>query len=608
MFAFSRFDALKKLSLFHSQKALIAIGIMGIASGCASRQFNRSQQNSDNSENTNTESLMGQDWRPAAGKNGFQGFVLTVKPMIIWQTFDYATETTEKVISATKLKGIARSKWIVRPFGTNRYDYVVFPEKPMDFKQDIADALANEFREGGEKLVTVDVMWADNRVYGTQNFEGDANPNNIMTKGLDTRDPEWSLKYTNVTDAWKILEKEGKGKGTGIKIGVIDTGLLQHPEVWPQNLAREKAAPPWIDWTAAANFRPEEKDTNLAPGEDPYTFEGRPSNPGHGTAVSGVIVAPPGKKIEGIRGFTRGVAPDATIIPVRVTPSTVMWNEKPMSAGIDYAIAQGAKIISISIGGTPHVKVRQSIRRAVKEGAIVFAAAGNGTPVVVWPGAYPETIAIGAGTIECKPWSKSSPGTKVEVLAPGSEIWYPATFRDRKTQELIWSIRRGQGTSFAAPHAAGIAALWLAKHGWENIVAKYEGNKSYVSYAFRYILNSDLGHRKCIGINPNQHGKGMINAKGILQAPLPSKEGIDLMLADRGPVRLPKLVSLQRFVSGFADAAKAVAEELRGDVDERFPDLFGLTREEKSEIFQDFAKSIQEYIAGDKTPMENEKP
>lgn len=142
--------------------------------------------------------------------------------------------------------------------------------------------------------------------------------------------------------------------------------------------------------------------------------------------------------------MVRGIAPEATIIPVKVLdtyffpgytgPEGVTFGTWGMvAAGIRYVTelkkaGYGPMIISMSIGGGPSPEVYEAIVEAIEAGVIVVAAAGNEAyEGMVWPGAYPEVISVGACGWRYEWWWPGDPdGPDAPPYAPGCRyrLWW----------------------------------------------------------------------------------------------------------------------------------------------------------------------------------------
>jgi type VII secretion-associated serine protease mycosin len=179
---------------------------------------------------------------------------------------------------------------------------------------------------------------------------------------------------------------------------------------------------------------------------------------GHGTRVAGIIAARPAKGT----GFV-GLAPGAEIISYRYTGGeNKQGNSGTMSQAIAAAVAAGAKIINISsdtANKEDNEGLRRAVANAVEAGALIVAAAGNdgadGKPANTYPAAYPGVLAVAASDRNDERAFFSQAGDFVDVAAPGVG--------------MVSTVPKGgqctaDGTSFAAPYVAGVAALLKQKY------------------------------------------------------------------------------------------------------------------------------------------------
>ncbi|MGW3690457.1 type VII secretion-associated serine protease mycosin [Streptomyces sp. NPDC005125] len=178
---------------------------------------------------------------------------------------------------------------------------------------------------------------------------------------------------------------------------------------------------------------------------------------GHGTFVAGIIAAQPKKQLRFM-----GVAPGATILPVRQTTDGKDGSADSMARAITTAVDAGAQVINISANSTgPSASLRSAVAYAVKNDVLIVAAVGNQERQEEgrgpsYPASYPDVLGVAAVGRDDQPASFSRQGDFVDVAAPGVDII---------------SLSRGgpgyvidQGTSFAAPFVAGTAALVRAYH------------------------------------------------------------------------------------------------------------------------------------------------
>src|ERR1044072_5029026 len=145
---------------------------------------------------------------------------------------------------------------------------------------------------------------------------------------------QWGLGATGASEAWT------QSTGTGVLVAVLDTGIqLDHPDlagaIWtnPGEVAgngRDDDNDGIVDDLHGANML--DSSANVSDDND------------HGPHVSGIIAA---RRDNGIGGS--GIAPDATILPVKVLDANMAGDTLSLARGIRYAVDRGAKILSISI-------------------------------------------------------------------------------------------------------------------------------------------------------------------------------------------------------------------------------------------------------------------
>lgn len=326
--------------------------------------------------------------------------------------------------------------------------------------------------------------------------------------------PEWSLELMQVPSAWqRFFPEGGKQPGEGVVIGHPDTGFQPNPEILPNLL---------ID--RGYDFLDCDRDATDPLGKKPPGV--LISNPGHGTATSSVIISPRGDQTQENENekFVSGVAPGAKLMPLRITNSVVLFGMMKLAQSIDYAVNNGAHVISISLGGVPSKRLWESINKAKEKGVIVTAAAGNCVRFVVWPAAYVAVIGAAACNAQRKIWIGSSRGEAVDVTAPGESVWHATAKRNEQTSEVECGVNRGNGTSFAVTAVAGVAALWLSYHGRDRLIQKYGPNK--ISEIFKQVLGSSCDPVSAPESEVGQFGAGIINAEKMLATPLP--ENVEL--------------------------------------------------------------------------------
>ena len=179
---------------------------------------------------------------------------------------------------------------------------------------------------------------------------------------------------------------------------------------------------------------------------------------GHGTHVAGIIAALSGNGIGG-----SGVAA-ARILPVVIADGTGTTTTTPLGRGVRYAAARGARVINISFGGRGSSRAEQdAIDQAVRQGALVVAAAGNSGALAgaEYPGAYRHVLAVGALGDSGRPLGISARGPQVAIAAPGEDILStaPRALAGRAGDGLVART----GTSMAAAVVSGAAARIIAR-------------------------------------------------------------------------------------------------------------------------------------------------
>jgi len=335
------------------------------------------------------------------------------------------------------------------------------------------------------------------------------------------QDSEWSLgpKGANAREAWQLLgrrwqEREGRAieepallSGSGVLVGHPDTGYTKHPELWPGRLAAGMGRD-FVHDDADATDDLEGGILSVIPGL---------REPGHGTKTASVIVSAPGRQLQGTEGFVTGIAPGARLLPIRSYRGVVLFNMSSLAKAINYATEQGADVISISLGGPFGSRaLHKAIRSATDRGVIVLAAAGNVVPFVVHPARYPEVISVAGSNVGESEWKGSAHGTRVDIGAPGQSVWRAGT--EMRDGALFFSNSPGCGTSFAVATAAGVAALWL-DYRREDLVP-YSGT-AWMASLFRGILRT-RGHRKPSTWPVRDYGPGIIDARKVLETPIPA--------------------------------------------------------------------------------------
>ncbi|MGW1765336.1 S8 family serine peptidase, partial [Streptomyces sp. NPDC002073] len=171
---------------------------------------------------------------------------------------------------------------------------------------------------------------------------------------------------------------------------------------------------------------------------------------GHGTHVAGTIA-----------GTTHGVAKKAKIVAVRVLDDNGSGTTEQVVAGIDWVTQNhsGPSVANMSLGGGVDEALDAAVQRAIASGVSFAVAAGNDSADAGQgsPSRVSEALTVASSTRDDQQSHFSNFGSVVDLYAPGSDITSAWNDSDTGTKTI-------SGTSMAAPHVAGAAALYLAGH------------------------------------------------------------------------------------------------------------------------------------------------
>lgn len=339
----------------------------------------------------------------------------------------------------------------------------------------------------------------------------------------------WSLEYVKAPAAQvavrTALNLPAGREAQGVRIAHLDTGYRRHPELFYESGDYATVLP-----AMGFNLVGETRDPF-----DPLLRDSLLASPGHGTSSGSVIVSPLGCQLTGAQApCVNGTAPGAQLIPVRVTSSVVVLNQRRMAEAI-FAVAEGKRvrgnprIISLAMGGAPSWALWRASRKAERAGMLLIAPAGNFTDTVVWPARFDSAIAVGAISIKCLPWSGSSAGSRVDISAPGESVWRAQVNPDTQSD----FISMGSGTTYAAATTAGVASLWVARHAdspefrrlIETGAVTREFRRAIKATAWRPIAADGRlpPNNKCaasVTWDGNRNGAGVVDAEKLVIEPL----------------------------------------------------------------------------------------
>jgi thermitase len=428
----------------------------------------------------------------------------------------FALETVESRTPAEMeplVASVLKDGWRVEAFGDRGTDFQVVPDGGTGLSVTEAWERTYDLRRRPGVLFAepLFMVTAPDEEAGESSEESFGGGGEQHLPGSDKTD--WSINLVRVPEAWALFKPSGRTPGEGVVVGHPDTGYRRHPEIVDNLLINQ-----------SRDFIDDDNDA-----EDDLRNPGHVviHNPSHGTGTASVIVSP-SRAVGGPDDRdVIGVAPGARLIPLRVARSVVLVSMLNLARAIEYAAAQGAHVISISMGGLWSSRLRKAILYAQRRGVIVLAAAGNKVKYVVWPAAYDEVVAVAACNAERRPWSGSSRGDAVDVTAPGESVWRAKTGLLSGGGGTADIVTRGSGTSYAVATTAGVAALWLSYHGRDKLVTRYGAEK--IPFIFNEILRSSAVTQP--GLRGG-FGQGLVDAFAVLSAALPA--GPD----EEGPVNV----------------------------------------------------------------------
>ena len=246
-------------------------------------------------------------------------------------------------------------------------------------------------------------------------------PDPLYTNSSDPR-WQWHLHAANAGGAWLSTV------GDGVRLAILDTGVNDGNDGFCRPFVAEYNAVSDIAGPGAA------LDTH-----------------GHGSHVAGSAAQCSDNGVEGA-----GMAPEASVMPVKVFSSTGGANTSDVARGIDWAVANGARVINMSLGCPgcgASTTLNEAIERADAAGVVIVVSSGNSAIDVFYPANHPAVLAVGATTRAGNVADYSARGLGLDLVAPGGEASSsPTTF--------IWQDTLGGydgfvGTSMAAGHVFG---------------------------------------------------------------------------------------------------------------------------------------------------------
>jgi len=445
------------------------------------------------------------------------------------------------------------------PVGLSRMFVAVVPDirapddKPWDLAYQLTGALG--FERVGPDLDDA-LLSATERGVGSCTV-GDSTP--------APTDYGWSVRNVRADKAWQLEPEPGGARfGEGVRICHPDTGWTVHYDLDPSRLDLERAT----------NLL----DEGPANGQDPLNYSGSLKHPGHGTGTGSVIISqggltdPAGTSEP---GFVTGVAPAATLVPIRCARSVIRVFDSKLARAVHHATAADCDVISISLGGPFFFGLEAAIEDAVRRGKIVVAAAGNCVRYVVAPASYDACIAVAGTNVADRPWKGSSRGWAVTISAPGEHVWRA---HRESPNDSVRAVGPGEGTSFAVATVAGVAALWLSHHGLDATQQRYSGEVT-VQQAFAEVLRRSA--RPVSGLDSDKYGPGIVDAEAALL--------VDLDQVDAG-------MTARRAPTQAIDHFAAMVDRDPAELRQLLAQLLGVSIEDVDESFERWGAELA-YLA-----------
>ncbi|WP_295316425.1 S8 family serine peptidase [Roseobacter sp.] len=385
----------------------------------------------------------------------------------------------------------------------DRYHFVDFPDIDPHGQERAVFEFSRDLREATGVAEANPVL--PDSLYGAHHVAGlnEALFNLCETPRDNSLPFGWHHPRIDSIGAWRHT------RGEGVTVAVIDTGYSDHAEL--------------------RGVRTQQGEINLVEGgsnaADRFST-GLLRNPGHGTLVMSVVAsrgtADPSGGTSG-PGAVTGTAPAAKIMPVRAIRSVVDLNQRRIGKAIDHAVANGEDVIAMALGGPTRVaSTEAALRRAAQAGVVIVCAAGNCWPNVVFPAAYAAMgicTAVAALQPDLRPWKKSGRGSQVTFSAFGEQVWGAAK---NVADDPVTGIRASQGTTLATSMTAGVAALWVARHGGRaSLKQKADARGTTVQAMWVRCAIAGMTPPAEWG-GARDLGAGLLNAGAALDAALPS--------------------------------------------------------------------------------------
>jgi len=339
-------------------------------------------------------------------------------------------------------------------------------------------------------------------------------PNSIVYAHMVPNDPLYSPYQWNLDDRPPGSNPYGGANGGGINLEPawdISTGSGVVVAVLDSGVAYENNRPNYEQ-------APDLADTNFVDGWDFISNDSHPNDDNsHGTHVTGTIAQSTNNSL-GVAGVAFG----CSIMPVKVLNRNGQGSLQQLVDGIYFAVNNGADVINMSLGFPPGYDPGQPLKDALDyaydhDVAVVCSSGNDYASTVSYPAAHWTTIAVGATRFDETRVAYSNYGTALDLVAPGGDLSVNQngdayndgilqnTFNPDTQYPKVFSYWFFSGTSMAAPHVSGVAALLLA-------------NGLATPDDVRHAMESTAEDKGAAGWD-SQYGWGIVDAYAALTAP-----------------------------------------------------------------------------------------
>jgi subtilisin len=368
-------------------------------------------------------------------------------------------------------------------FGVEKKVIIGFNKEPGNTEMTMIESKQGRITEAYRHIRAVAVEIDESELAGIQAspdvaYVEEDMPANAVDPVNSSLDLIGGVEYDN---AWSVsligteIAHSKSVTGAGVNVAILDTGVdYNHPDL-DQN------------YSGGDNFISLDPN-NHDPMDDSFNS--------HGTHVAGIVAA----ELDGV-GVV-GVSPNASIYAVKVLDGAGFGSVSAIVSGLDWAISHQMDIVNMSMGlSTYSQALDDACAAAQAAGILLVAAAGNsyGGPVL-YPAALTSVMAVGATTIFGEISPLSPVGPELEIVAPGLNVY-----------STVAGSGYGYlgGTSQAAPHVTGLAALLLSAGMVEDI----DGNGVINNHDTRLMIQESAIDLGVAGLD-EIYGYGLVDVAG----------------------------------------------------------------------------------------------